>query len=204
MTPIEKNIRVVDENGNEYEATYPKRAAGLVKHGRARFTAPDTICLACPPNVDYNENTEDINMSENTVNNTIEQIVEETAAVKTVPAVPQITLLDLLERIDRIAAQTDYLMRALDQLQAMPPADGPGDIAGQAKAQAVADIVRCRETTNQRILQMYETIYADIKPADPVNSRLAALELIKGMLVHTRHEPDFWDTRGHTLSRFDQ
>ena len=35
--PIEKNISVVDEQGNEYEATYPKRAKGLVKSGRARF-----------------------------------------------------------------------------------------------------------------------------------------------------------------------
>ena len=200
MTPIEKNIRVVDENGNEYEATYPKRAAGLVKHGRARFTAPDTICLACPPNIEF---TEDMNMSENTVNNAIEQIVEETAAEKKAAAVP-ITLPDLLERIDRIAAQTDYLMKALEQLQAIPPAAGPGDIVGQAKAQAVADIMRCRETTNQRILQMYETMYADLKPSDPVNSRLAALELIKGMLVHTKDDPDFWDTLRHTLSLFDQ
>jgi hypothetical protein len=203
MTPITKNIRVVDENGNEYEATYPKRAAGLVRHGRARFTAPDTICLACPPNIELNENTEDIKMSENTVNNVIEQIVEETAAEKKAAAVP-ITLPDLLERIDRIAAQTDYLMKALEQLQAIPPAAGPGDIVGQAKAQAVADIVRCRETTNQRILQMYETMYADLKPSDPVNSRLAALELIKGMLVHTKDDPDFWDTLRHTLSLFDQ
>ncbi len=200
MTPIEKNIRVVDENGNEYEATYPKRAAGLVKHGRARFTAPDTICLACPPNIEF---TEDMNMSENTVNNVIEQIVEETTAEKKAAAL-QITIPDLLERIDRIAAQTDHLMRALDQMQAIPPAAGPGDIVGQAKAQAIADIVRCRETTNQRILQMYETMYADLKPSDPVNSRLAALELIKGMLVHTKDDPDFWDTLRHTLSLFDQ
>ena len=32
MTPIEKNVIVVDEQGNEYEATYPKRAKGLVKN----------------------------------------------------------------------------------------------------------------------------------------------------------------------------
>ena len=57
MTPIEKNIRVVDEQGNEYEATYPKRAKGLIKNGRARFVDENTICLACPP-----ENME-VNMS---------------------------------------------------------------------------------------------------------------------------------------------
>jgi len=42
-TPIEKNIIVVDEQGNEYEATYPKRAKGLVKNGRARFVDENKI-----------------------------------------------------------------------------------------------------------------------------------------------------------------
>ena len=44
-----KNIAVVDEQGNQYEATYPKRARGLVKNGRARFIGENKICLACPP-----------------------------------------------------------------------------------------------------------------------------------------------------------
>ena len=52
-TPIIKNISVIDAQGNEYEATWPKRAKGLVKNGRARFVNETTICLACPP-----ENTE--------------------------------------------------------------------------------------------------------------------------------------------------
>ena len=45
MTPIEKNIIVVDEQGKTYEATYPKRAKGLVKNGRARFIDENKICL---------------------------------------------------------------------------------------------------------------------------------------------------------------
>ena len=61
MIPIEKNIIVVDEQGNEYEATYPKRAKGLVKNGRARFIDENTICLACPPNIELEDKT----MSEN-------------------------------------------------------------------------------------------------------------------------------------------
>ena len=47
-----KNILVVDEQGNEYEATWPKRAKGLVKSGRARFVEENKICLACPPNTE--------------------------------------------------------------------------------------------------------------------------------------------------------
>lgn len=57
-TPIEKNVRVIDEQGNEYEATYPKRAKGLVKHGRARFLSDNLICLACPPNFDDLEDSQ--------------------------------------------------------------------------------------------------------------------------------------------------
>ena len=61
MAPIEKNIHVVDERGVVYEATWPRRARGLVKRGRARFLSEDTICLACPPNDDL----EDTEMSDN-------------------------------------------------------------------------------------------------------------------------------------------
>ena len=60
---------VVDSQGNEYEATYPKRAKGLVKSGRARFVGENKICLACPPK----DNLEDKNMENNT------NIVETTA-----------------------------------------------------------------------------------------------------------------------------
>ncbi|MBQ7354144.1 MAG: hypothetical protein IJW62_01335, partial [Clostridia bacterium] len=74
-TPIEKNVRVIDEQGNEYEATYPKRAKGLVKNGRARFIDEHTICLACPPN----EDMEDKQMEENqtlTAKEVFDQIVK--------------------------------------------------------------------------------------------------------------------------------
>ena len=48
----QKCVQVTDEAGNRYEATYPKRAKGLVKHGRARFTdeSQTEIILTCPPN----------------------------------------------------------------------------------------------------------------------------------------------------------
>lgn len=55
-----KNIAVIDEQGNQYEATYLKRAKGLVKSGRARFVDEKTICLARPP-----DKSEDKTMSEN-------------------------------------------------------------------------------------------------------------------------------------------
>ena len=47
-----KTVGVRDEAGNRYEATYARRAKGLVKNGRARFTdeSQTEIILACPPN----------------------------------------------------------------------------------------------------------------------------------------------------------
>ena len=73
VTPIEKNIIVVDEQGNEYEATYPKRAKGLVKNGRARFVDENKICLACPPDKILEEEKMSNNINKTQVFN---QIVE--------------------------------------------------------------------------------------------------------------------------------
>ncbi|MDD4264064.1 MAG: hypothetical protein PHD88_08495 [Firmicutes bacterium] len=44
-----KTIIVIDEQGNKYEATYPRRAKGLVKSGRARLIDDNKICLLDPP-----------------------------------------------------------------------------------------------------------------------------------------------------------
>ena len=45
MIPIEKNIIVSDVNGRRIGATYPKRAKGLVKNGRAEFISDHEIRL---------------------------------------------------------------------------------------------------------------------------------------------------------------
>ncbi|MDR0862010.1 MAG: hypothetical protein LBN30_04450 [Oscillospiraceae bacterium] len=44
-----KNIEVVDEYGVSYGVTYPKRAKGLVKNGRARYENDTKIVLTEPP-----------------------------------------------------------------------------------------------------------------------------------------------------------
>ena len=145
MTPIEKNVIVVDELGNEYEATYPKRAKGLVKNGRARFIDENTICLACPPNTELEETT-----------------MSSTTKTTTKPK-DKLTINYVLNQIEQIVKDNEYIHNALEQLALMPKSD-PGDIAGQEKAKAIGDIVRCRETTNQQALRLYEKMYDDLKP----------------------------------------
>jgi hypothetical protein len=131
MIPIAKNVRVVDEFGKEYEATYLKRAEGLVKKGRAHFIDSNTISLVCPP-----ENLEDKNLE---TNNKIDQEY-------------------IIKKIDQIMNEKDHLLKALDSLTHMPKSDGPGDLGAQAKAQAIAEVVKSREETNQQMINLFSKL----------------------------------------------
>jgi len=141
---MNKNIEVVDEAGNVYEPTWPKRAKGLVKNGRARFVDENKICLACPP-----DKTEDKRM------NNIENIFGE------------MTVQDILVRIASIVNQTSYISEVAEALKSMGDGDSgdscsPGNLMGQAKAEALGAIVTTREATNQQILKLYEKMYDDM------------------------------------------
>lgn len=151
-TPIEKNVIVVDERGNEYEATYPKRAKGLVKKGRARFIGENKICLlARPPNVIL----EDDSMNEYTLPPEPPKMISNNTETTQVA--------DILARIDRIISDTAHIQKALDTLTEMP-VQGGHDIGAANKAEAIARIVEVRETTNQQLLDFLERMYNDRKP----------------------------------------
>lgn len=82
---MKKNVTVIDEEGKVIGVTYPKRAKGLIKKGRARLVSENTICLACPPD----ENLEDIEM---------ENITENKAVEKT----EEVTLKYVLDKLDEV------------------------------------------------------------------------------------------------------
>lgn len=155
-----KNITVVDEAGNVYQPTWPKRANGLVKHGRARYVGENRICLACPPDIE----SEDETMSSKSI-------------------FGDLTVADILTRINNIINQTGYITSAFESLAGMEDGDSgspgsPGNVLGEAKANAIATVVQCRETTNQQILRLYEKMYDDLirlhgtdpKPIDPASA----------------------------------
>lgn len=154
---MEKNITIVDEQGNAYGATYPKRAKGLVKNGRARFVDENTICLACPPIIDW----EDTKMEDN--KNTAAVLSEETAEQPT-----ECTMEYVLTRIDRIISDTAYLHEAIQAVERMEPGqpsmNAPADTS---RGEAVQAIVQSREATNQQLLRLLEKMYDDLKPAKP-------------------------------------
>ena len=91
-----KNISVIDMQGTVYEATWPKRAKGLVKKGRARFVDENTICLACPP-----DQTEERNMSANNFDTELSYIYA---------------------KIDEICAESERLYEAMADLKSMSQA----------------------------------------------------------------------------------
>lgn len=70
-------------------------------------------------------------------------------------------------QIKSIQDQTTYLNEVIDKLSQMTDGDSgdcgaPGNIMGKAKAEALGDIVRCRETTNQQLLNFYARVYNDM------------------------------------------
>ena len=154
-----KNVEVVDEAGNVYEPTWPKRAKGLVKNGRARFVEENKICLACPPVM----KTEDKQMS-NTNN-----------------IFGEMTVQDILVRIASIVNQTSYIAEVAEALKTMGDGDSgdscsPGNLMGQAKAEALGAIVTTREATNQQILKLYEKMYDDMIRLNGLNAQSAEEE----------------------------
>lgn len=69
----------------------------------------------------------------------------------------ELTVADILNRINNIINQTSYISTALS---AMDNGDSGEPVA--STAEALAEVVRCRETTNQQILRLYEKIYDDL------------------------------------------
>lgn len=67
-TEGKKTVIVIDEQGNKLESTYPKRAKGLIKNGRARVVDEKTICLVDLPKhkiLEENKMNNNINLQDN-------------------------------------------------------------------------------------------------------------------------------------------
>lgn len=174
MIPIEKNVKVVDEKGNILEATYPKRAKGLVKNGRARFVDENTICLACPPN----QILEDNKMDNINIDKTTGEVIE-------IPA-SKYNLEYALEQIERIANDQKYITEAMDALKsAASNSEATIEQGGtnDKVAEAVAETVKCRETTNQKLIEFYSKMVDDLKPNAKPEKKIdkSVIDLIQTM-----------------------
>lgn len=155
-SPASLKIEVVDSSGKIIGRTYEKRAKGLVKKGRARFTDENRITLL--PSDDAHEyiETEGYKMDERI--NT-ENISEDNS---------QYTIESVMQCMKKILDDSDYIKDVLKNIVEIPSGDAgdcgsPGDIAGKAKAEAISTIVRERENTNQKLIDFYNKVYNDLK-----------------------------------------
>ena len=94
---------------------------------------------------------------------------------------PQLTMEYLLGKIDQLANDTPYLSETIAALKDMKSdpafADNPaGDNAGAGKANALAQIVRTRETTNQHLIALYKQMYEDLR--SPGSNKLDQLRQV--------------------------
>lgn len=137
MTPIEKNIIVVDENGNELHRTYAKRAEGLVKKGRAHFVHEDTICLTDPSG---------LHEEEETMNN--------------------LTTREIFDRITQLQDQLASNEMSMDQLRRSLDAALCYEVDEIAEiVENVTNVFIHREQTLRSLLDMYIVMYNDLKNA---------------------------------------
>ncbi len=192
---MEKNVTVVDEQGHVYGATYPKRAKGLVKNGRARFVDETTICLACPPNqiLEDTEMSENINITENTNENAV------------------LTEKEIFDQIVLLQKQlTEQSCTSLHRLgDAISDARGESEfglISGEQVASICAVFAQREETLNQ-MLRMYQQMYNDLRqerlasaPLSEDEKRAQFLDFVRATTVGAEPStelPDFdhiWNT----------
>ena len=174
MTPIEKNVIVVDEQGNEYEATYPKRAKGLVKNGRARFLDESTICLACPPDTVM----EDIIMK-NTKETGAEVIVNDTT--DEVTAVQQ----QAQAAAEEAVAYEEAFEAAYQKASEARPANGvPEKKAAYTIEYALEQLEKVREDSARFAQEMQERINAICERSETAGSfnTQCGIDVLGGLL----------------------
>ena len=147
-TEGKKTVIVIDEQGNKLESTYPKRAKGLIKNGRARVVDENTICLVdLPKHIILEENK----MNNNNIN------LEENKEVK-------IDLAYIMNKIDEITKINLELVsnKDLADMSVVPGAKNP---------------VQCICETNNKMIDFLQDIYKSLQPKESMNEKII-LELI--------------------------
>ena len=103
------------------------------------------------------------------------------------------------EQIEKIESQSASFERTLREVCQMEVV-GPTDIAGSTKVQAISEMIRSRETTNQQLLSFYTSCansiigkMANITPDQPVKRFEEFAAWLKAQ-NRDEYEPDVWNT----------
>lgn len=74
---------------------------------------------------------------------------------------PKLTIEYLLNCIESLRADTAFFENTVKEISAVK-SGGPGDVGAAARANALGDAIKAHETTNQRLISLYETMYNDL------------------------------------------
>lgn len=89
--------------------------------------------------------------------------VTENAAVET-PATEKYTYEYALKQIEQITNQVDHIHLAISELGSLHNEVTPTGGSARFVADGIADVVKCRETTAQKLIDFYAKMYEDLKP----------------------------------------
>ena len=185
MIPIEKNIIVVDEAGNILGRTWPKRAEGLIKKGRARRLDPTTVCLACPP-----EQMEDNRME----NGKQTEVITEHSTATEDAGTGGMTVESLLNRMDAVRQEMLSMKELARTMEAIANQGGEDDAGHIAEATSQAFIAR--ETTCQQQLRFLERVYNDHFSVPSEEARTARTRMILDSMNDVIPSLDYSDENG--------
>lgn len=111
----------------------------------------------------------------------------------------EVSLGYVLSRIEKLLDDNAHIMDALRVLNTTEHGTpgqepyAPADVAGKARMDAIADVVKCRETTIQHALSFYQKMYEEVKPS-PMDIALAQAERILSSPMSAQFdEAEVWD-----------
>ena len=200
-----KTVGVRDEAGNRYEATYARRAKGLVKNGRARFTdeSQTEIILACPPNQKLI--LEDKIMTEQNTNIQATENQNDVAEKQ----VPQLTAKEIFDQIVALqnlmsCEHTNPLYSLASTVETVCESELEGDSQIRESIVVSTTPFRMREETYRQMLETYRQMYNDLKDQRSEYDRIknVLLDLYERRIVLVKETEDLDDgTRYHLLQQ---
>lgn len=142
-----KNITVTDSSGKILYSTYPKRAKGLVKKGRAKWIGEDAISMLAPL-----ENEKEIKEMANIyeiLDNQLSKLQEQLRGADEQEAAPvRIQILKTLEEFKAQEHRAEAVKLVSAQVEAMQ--------AALNAEEATAENAAARELTRQKMIELME------------------------------------------------
>ncbi len=147
-----KNITVVDDEGHTYQPTYPKRAKGLVKRGRARWLEEHCICLTVPP----------AHGEEKPMSNILPVSPTDSRDQGILSKISEI--ISLLSEIQRDKNVYDDALYTLRDMKIVDPVEcgAPLNVGAQARADAIGRVAEDYGKTRRQLIAFYWKIYEDM------------------------------------------